>query len=255
MKNQTIENEIFNELNRLSLEILPCKEPIPLNLKNEYEEAYLLWHKVWSNTLFKLDGIENLHSNEFTRHDFCSVIYRDERAIGLFCYSQINPSLITRHSDSWFAAWPKEILFEIGKFHSNGIMPAWLAVDPEFRRSKTAYPINIGQILMETYAQIILEYGYEIGFGTTRNDRGVNKLILDTGGQKLGSSIDHGVSVDLICMHPERVQDKQSQFSEEFKYLWNNKKDHWRGIYEQQSILHPTYVKGRTSDLRTTLAN
>lgn len=248
-----MENLIKNELELLSLEILPCREPIPSHLRSKYIEAYNLWHRVWSSTLNKLDGLKHLHSNEFTRHDFCSVIFRGETAVGLFSYSEIDPSMQTRLNDSWFAAWPKEILFEIGKHYKRGLMPAWLAVAPEYRRSKNNYPINLGQIVMETYAQLILEYKYEIGFGTTRNDRGVNKLISGTGGTKVGSAVDHGVDVDLICMHPEVVEDHSTNFSLEHKYLWKNRKDHWRGNYEKKSIVHKANVPSGTSNFRLTL--
>ncbi|MAX65495.1 MAG: hypothetical protein CME66_01015 [Halobacteriovoraceae bacterium] len=216
------------ELDKLQLYIIPCSEPIPSVCVKQYEAAYDLWNLVWSKTLFELDGVKQLKSNEFTRHEFLSVIMKDDIAVGLFCYSSINLSLKVRKEDSWFDAWPKELVSKIGRECQNGLMPSWLAVHPDFRRSKSNYPINLGQVVMEIYAKIIIEYGYDMGFGTTRNNRGVNKLILNTGGTKIMSSVDHGVDVDLIQMNPTDILLKERYFSKSFKTLWENRIDKWR---------------------------
>ena len=222
------------EKNRnIRLSIFPCNEEGSLINKADYLEAYNLWYLVWSGTLNKLDGVSELKSNEFTRHDFCSVIYEESRAIALFCYSAIDLSLPTRVNDSWFSAWPKDILFYLGKNYRKSLMPAWLAVHPDYRRSSSSYPVNLAQVTMEIYASLILYYGFQAGFGTTRNDRGVNKLIYETGGIKLDEGKDHGVGVDFVLMEPENIANKMHLFSEEFKYLWENKNVNWENFYER----------------------
>ena len=222
------------EIEKLKMVIIPCREPVPVEAYQYYNSAYQLWHRVWSETLKELDGVEKLFSNEFTRHDFAIVIFRDDEAISLMCFSSINLKLEVRKNDSWFAAWPEGILLNQEIKDGLGLIAAWFCTAPEYRRSNFQYPVNTAKLVMEAFGKIVLDENYNAGYGTSRNNRGVNKLLYDVGAIKLGESIAHGCSVDLVILEPGNVQLTQLSYSNIFKKLWQNKTDFRVRGYEQK---------------------
>ncbi|MBC7537892.1 MAG: hypothetical protein H7281_03675 [Bacteriovorax sp.] len=223
-----------SEIEKLSLRVIPCRETIPPEAYHAYNSAYHLWERVWSETLKELDGVKKLFSNEFTRHDFATVLYRDDIAIALMCYSAVNLNLDVRKNDSWFESWPQEFLAEQSIREGEGLIAAWFCTAPEYRKSQLNYPINSAKLIMEAFGKIVLEDGYNVGYGTSRNNRSVNKLLYEIGGEKRGESLAHGCEVDLILVEPDKVREAQLSYSNLFKKLWEEKIDYRKRGYEQE---------------------
>ena len=223
-----------SELAKLQLVILPCHGPIKTNGHSTYNSAYRLWDHVWSETLNDLDGVKKLFSNDFTRHDYATVLLRDGVAISLICCSEANLKLEARKNDSWFECWPSNTLLEISKREGIGLIGAWFCVAPEYRKTRADFPVNIGQVVMESFGKLVLEGKYNVGFGVSRNNRSVNKVVYGIGGVKVGEASAHGCDVDLILVEPEIVREKQLSYSNILKRLWDNKIDYRMEGYEQQ---------------------
>ena len=224
---------IMRELNlfilkRFRLVILPCDE----HGENHQllDGIYQLYKRVWAKELKELDGQEEIYSNDFLRHDSLCALLFDDKPVAFFCFSAINPASEIRRGDSWFHAWPENIMKKLGQSYTYALMPQWFGVCPHFRKTNQEIPINLAQVTTEVWAKIILEFGFEAGFGTTRNNRGVNKLVQSVGGQKITSSLDHGVEVDLFLMTPENIKNAQKNFSSAFFQLWEK-----REIYGKQN--------------------
>jgi hypothetical protein len=215
-------------LEELQLVIMPCREPLDPQIHDSYNSAYQLWHKVWSETLNELDGVNKLFSNEFTRNDFVMAILSNKKAISLACYTAVDLKLDTRKNDSWFECWPKELLDDPARRPGLGVFASWFTVASEFRKRQSHSEINIAQIMVEGFGKIVLEDGYNVGFGTSRNNRGVNKMLYNIGATKHGEAISHGCDVDLILIEPSHVNRNQTHYSKEFKHLWERRIDYRR---------------------------
>lgn len=229
-----LQNLKDKEIEKLKLVLLPCREPIPEEARAAYNSAYRLWHSVWSETLKELDGVEKLFSNEFTRHDFFAAIFKGEDAISLTCYSGIDLKLDARKNDAWFESWPQDFLQKETEREAEILIGAWYCVAPEYRKSRLDFPFNVAKVMMETFGKVILDEGYSVGYGTSRNNRGVNKLLYDIGAIKYGESFAHGCTVDLVLVEPENVRKVQLSYSNIFKKLWENRIDYRKEKYEQK---------------------
>lgn len=218
----------------LKLVIIPCREPVPVEALKFYNSAYQLWHRVWSETLKELDGVEKLFSNEFTRHDFAVVLFSNDTAISLACYSSVNLKLDSRLNDAWFESWPQEILIKQKERDGEGVLAAWFCAAPEYRKTYINSSINIAKLMVEAFGRVVLDGAYSVGYGVSRNNRGVNKMLYEIGGTKLGESVAHGCAVDLILIEPENVHLNQLSYSNIFKKLWENKIDFRVRDYEQK---------------------
>ena len=219
----------------LELVILPCREPVPTNCYEKYNSAYSLWHKVWSQTLKELDGVEHLYSNEFTRHDFMSVIFQNAKAVSLMCYSIVDLNLISRREDSWFSCWDPNYL-EQQKSNSPSLFAAWFCTDMEFRKSNKAHRINVSELIIQTFAMLVLEENYKAGYGVTRNNRSVDKYSQNAGSVTVGQSSAHGCDVNLVLFEPEKIKEAQQYYSAEFMAIWNKRKDFRKGENNEREL-------------------
>jgi hypothetical protein len=221
----------------LSLCILPCSEPKNPNLKEKYDAAYKLWKSIWAPTLKELDGVEKLHSNEFTRHDFMTVIFDGDRPISLMCYSEIDLNYLPRRDDSWFENWPQSLLSKhSNKVGEKGILAAWFCTDPEYRKSGERIPFNISQVIIETYCRVILDGGFDIGYGVTRNNRGVGKYGDLVGAITVSEAVAHGCDVNLVILKPDVLKEKVNNYSEGSKSLWDQRIDYREGFYDKRLL-------------------
>ncbi len=216
-----------DELKKLKLIIMPCSDPVPEACREQYRQVYNLWHRVWSETLYQQSGLQCLHSDEFTRHHFCSAIFKDSEAISLFCYSTINLSLEVRKNDSWFSSWPRSVLDRLGVVCYHGLMPAWFCVADGHRRHQGNNPLNIAKLSVEVYAKILLHWNFSMGFGTAKNDRKVNKLLHEVGGTTCSKGVAYNSEVDHVVMYPEKVRKYEGHFSQALQSIWERRSDFW----------------------------
>jgi hypothetical protein len=194
---------------------------------HQYEKAYELWHQVWAPTLLELDGVQKLHSNEFTRHDYTAVIFDHDLPVSLICYSEVNLNSRARREDSWFNSWPVETLERFKtKTETPSLMGAWLCTHPEYRKSLGPDKTNFGQVSMEIFGKLVLDRNYEQGFGVTRNNRSVDKYAQHTGCEVVGKTMDHGCEVNLVVFRPSIVNENQKNYSQVLNYLWDNRTDY-----------------------------
>lgn len=224
------------EIEDLRLVIIPCREEIPVECYKEYESAYKLWEKIWSKTLHELDGVKKLHSNEFTRHDFASVIFKGDEAISLMCYSRVNMKLPARHNDSWFASWDKDFLKNESHREGEGLIAAWFCTDPFYRQGTSKQNINVTEIIAQTFGKLIIEGNYNMGYGVTRDNRNVADYAISMGGRPVASTKAHGCDVTLVIFDPQTLKEKQLSYSHNLKFFWSRRIDYRRRKENEQSI-------------------
>lgn len=227
----------------LQLVVLPCREPVLPVFNEHYNACYQLWEDIWSKTLEDLDGVEKLHSNEFTRHDYLSAIFKGKQAISLMCYSEVDIKLKARHNDSWFSCWPSEILNEQKNREGLGLIASWFCTHPEFRKGAAqALDLNVSQVIIEVFGKLVVEGSYNVGYGITRNNRGVDKYSDNAGGVNIATSKAHGCDVNLVLFEPSLIKEKQLSYSDELKLLWKNRIDfryNFKGKNDEQIFDRP----------------
>ena len=206
--------------------LLPCHPPITDNLREAYESTYTLWKNVWSKTLKELDGLETLHSDEFTRYDFAAVIFKNNKAVSMFCCNEIDLKLSASLEDSWFSCWPKEVLLAEQERPGLGVIAAWFCTDPKHRKSKNQSTFNLTQVCAEIFSRIVLDNNYNLGYGVTRNNRSVGKYAQNLGSTTIKKAHAHGCEVDLIFLEPSLIAKTTNSYSSESHRLWENRIDY-----------------------------
>ncbi len=213
---------------RMGLYVIPCRESITPEIKDIYNESYNLWNVVWKDTLKNLDGRDWLFSDDFTRHDFATVITLNNKPISLMCYSEVDLSLSSRRNDSWFRPWPESYLNDRANDDGLGVIAAWFCTDPKFRKkSDHNLSKNISQALIEIYGKIILEGNYNRGYGITRNNRSVDKYSQAAGSTTVAKTIDHNCEVNLVEFIPSTVREKQKGYLALTNTLWRSRSDYY----------------------------
>jgi hypothetical protein len=163
-------------------------------------EAYECWHRVWSETFRELDGTDNLFSDDFTRQDEIGALYQGNECIGVTGYRWINLEFPYFKDDSYFRAWPREILESIAATTPRVCVGSNLAVAPEWRGARHGF--RVGDLLLALHVRRFHETNPELAqimLGTMRNNRGMNALSYRLGATPIvEGAIHHGVEVDLV---------------------------------------------------------
>jgi len=210
-------------LESFSLSILPAKSLEQINTE-KYMRAFQLWKSVWEPTLKKLDGLSQLFSDGFTRQDFLCLIEYNDTAVGLCCFRSVHLRSEIELEDSWFQPWPKNLLKGLALEYPKALIPSWLTVHPDYRRSNGYFGPNISQILAELIALSCITTSSDIAFGTPRKDLSVTKLVSSAGATTLVENvIHHNVEIDLVAFFPEKI--KNRKFNNETIHLWNRRLD------------------------------
>lgn len=206
------------------LVLLPAKEP-SFEGQNLYRAAFDLWHGVWSKTLKELDGQEKTFSDGFTRQDFFAGLFQEDTCVALVMFKKIDLRFEIHWRDSWFASWDKSTLKEISEESPVCMVPSWLTVHPLFRKNSGRSDARLSTVITEVMAQMCIEMKADVGFGTSRNNRGVNKLVYHAGAIPLEKGrIAHGVEVDLVAFFPEKIEQAKQNFSSLFFDVWEGRK-------------------------------
>ena len=207
----------------MQLYILPAKMP-PASVLDLYNASFELWESVWFETLQELDGIQALHSDAFTLQDFFAVVVLDQKPAALCCFKMLDLRLQSHQKDSWLAPWPKSLIGEIAKTHPQALIPSWLSVHADYRKSSGFQGVNLALVMSEMISLVCLEVGADIAFGTPRKDRSVNKLVYQAGATCLAEDVSHhGVLVDLVSFDPKNL--RLRIFSTDTQKLWQQRLD------------------------------
>lgn len=215
----------YYKIEDFKLSLFPCR--LSNNLVNVelYNSSYNLWKDTWLPTLKELDNIDQLYSDDFTRHDIFTVISFQNTAVALCCFQKINLKISTSIDDSWFKPWPKEFLIKLSKDSELAVIPSWLTVHEKFRRSAGFDLINLGEVMGQIISIYTINQNADLAFGTPRKDRSVDKLVEAAGATTIYSNVlHHGVPVNLVCFFSEQI--KKIKFSEDSINLWKNRLDY-----------------------------
>lgn len=217
----------MNERSKLNLQlhILPSFVP-PKVCEALYEASYALWKDVWRKTLFELDGTEQIFSDQFIRQDYFGVFTDGDQPVALCCFKEMQLEHQTHREDSWFKPWPADLLTSLSREHKRWLVPSWLTVHPDYRRTKRTLPVDFAAMGIELIALMCLDTKADIAVGTPRNDRSVSQLLYRVGGKAVKKDvIHHGVSIDLVTMLPQDIKEANGNISFEMRRLWKSRVD------------------------------
>jgi hypothetical protein len=161
-------------------------------------EAYRCWHDVWTDTLFELDKLPKVTSDEFTRQDEVGAMFHGWECVGLTGFRWIDLASPMSADDSYFGVWPREARAEAMKRGSRVCVGSNLTVAAPWRRADGA---SIKELLLTLAIERFLASDADVLVGTLRNDRGMNSLGYRLGFQPLAEARLHGVDVDLVAFY------------------------------------------------------
>lgn len=180
-----------------------------------YNEAYKLWKSVWLQTLNELDGVNEIHSDDFTRQTQFGCLFWKDRCVSQVAIRECNLSLKSIRDDSILKAWDDSSL---AKAFANGpsvSIASNLCVHPEFR-GEIAENLSLKQLSFYLLSKMFLNLEHNGMIATTRVNRGANKTAYNAGATFLKKSILHNVEVDLVMyLRPE-----VTEALEKNKHLW-----------------------------------
>lgn len=223
------------DLQDFSLSVLSCS-PVDQPVPALYNAAYTLWRDIWFQTLRDLDGVDRLFSDGFTRNDFVTVISYLGTPVALCCFKKMSLRLPATLQDSWFAPWPPEFLAQLARDSETAIIPSWLTIHRDYRRSAGFGFLNLGLILAELISVVTLYAGAAVAFGTPRKDRSVHGLVQQAGAVTAFENVlHHGVPVDLVCFFRDNLA--AHAFSFETRRLWDTRR-HYYPLPKTKHTIH-----------------
>jgi hypothetical protein len=183
----------------LSYEVLDVRTP-ESRAERHIEQAYRCWQQVWSETFRELDGVERVHSDEFTRQHEIGALFLNDVCIGLTGYRWVDLSLPLHQDDSYFKVWPKAPLRRLQRDGSNVCIGSHLTVLPAWRGRRG--DISVKEILLALSVRRFQASSADVLAGTMRNDRAMNVLGFRLGFTALfQDAVLHGVGVDLVAFY------------------------------------------------------
>lgn len=225
----------------MNLFLVPAAHP-PAEARQIYDQTYALWKSVWFETLKELDGITSLPSDGFTRQDFFAAAKVGDRIAAICFFREADLTVESHRDDSWFQPWPKELLLEISQTRRRTLIPSWLTVHREFRKSSGAAGCNWSLVMSELISLVCLDVNADVGFGTPRKDRSVNRLVAQAGAVCLKEDVHHhGVMIDLVAFYPEIL--RQVNYSSDTLWLWQNKIDFRTSNYKTSVQIPQDFIE------------
>jgi hypothetical protein len=203
---------------QLSFELLDVGEHA--GRERRLEQAYRCWHEVWSETFHQLDGVERVHSDEFTRQHEIGALFLNDVCIGLIGHRWIDLSLSFHQDDSYFKVWPKNALRLLQRDGSNVCIGSHLTVLPAWRGRQGG--TSVKDLLLALSIRRFLASSADALAGTMRNDRAMNVLSYDLGFTPVfEGAIHHGVKVDLVAFYRDvLVRPPTTAAEERMEELW-----------------------------------
>ncbi|RYZ78194.1 MAG: hypothetical protein EOP04_30165, partial [Proteobacteria bacterium] len=194
------------------------------NSRSLYDECYDLWSKVWTQTLNDLDGTPRLYSDGFTRQEFLCAVEAQGVITSLCFFRTVDLTLKAHQDDSWLSPWPVQKINELADSYRFALIPSWLTVRPEYRKSAGFTQFNFSVIMSELISLLCLHLGVDIALGTPRKDRSVHSAVAQAGATCILPNVQHhSVPVDLVAFYPEKL--RKVVFRHETFNLWKTRID------------------------------
>jgi hypothetical protein len=168
------------------------------------EQAYELWHDVWSATFEELDGATELFSDEFCRQDEIAVLANGGRCLSVTGIRWLDMSLARARSDSYFRHWPGEAIDRLGRglvlITSNTVVhPDWRGSQIEAPQDCAVAPSRLAFTTIAMSIRRLLASPADSATGLSRNDRAMDRVSAALGGVPIGKIRLHGE--DTSVMH------------------------------------------------------
>jgi hypothetical protein len=183
--------------------------------------AYHCWKNVWRATLAELDNLDRVFSDDMTRQDEVGALFYEGACCGLFFHRFVDFSRPFDRDDSYFKVWPTDVLDAIAARGAKICIGSNLTVAPDWRGRPGG--VSIKEILLALSVRMFMESDADVLVGTMRNDRGMNRLGLRLGAERVhGRAIHHGVEVDLIATYRRDIgpQDIPHETTTLVERLW-----------------------------------
>lgn len=225
-------------LQSLRVEVLPGLG-VPQEATNSYLAAYETWKSVWTETLKEVDGVNQLHSDDFTRQDYIVGLFHGPKCVALCCFRRANAAVEVDREDSWFKPWPTAELSKIGDSASRGVVVSWLSVHADYRRTinnEHLKNFSVSQRLCEAINFFLQDCEMDVAFGITRNERSVNQMARYTGFRvHQSNAVHHGEPADLITTNHELLIKAQDSYPEVAFKMWNSRRSYQSAALELRS--------------------
>jgi len=166
--------------------------------------AFEHWNQVWGNTLKELDGLSELHSDDFTRQDEIFCLFSEEKCIGMICHRLVDLRYTCHHTDSYFKSWTPEAMKELTRYGTKILIGSQISVDPDWRGKTGGYGLK--EVLSAfSLDSLFARNDIDAITGTMRADRGMHNLFYEFGAKALKRGVSfHGVMVDLVAFYPRQ---------------------------------------------------
>jgi hypothetical protein len=159
-------------------------------------KIYECWSSVWRTTLYELDKVVDVPSDELTRQDEIGALFHEYECIGLSCLRWMHLDSPIFLDDSYFRVWPKDAIRAAAKHGGRACILSNLTVAPAYRRA-TEY--NVAEMVLGLAVDRFAHSEADSLIGTPRADRRVNELAYKMGFVPLAHDVvHHGVNVDLV---------------------------------------------------------
>jgi hypothetical protein len=221
-------SEIYGIFEGLRIVELPGVNP-PSHLKTEYKNAYELWHRVWSSTFEELKGVSRLYSDDFTRQEDVICLFEGSKCLFTIFFRKADITNPAIRNDSYFASWDEASLDALARDSSETIIYSYITVNEEARRGYRGLPLK--KLIVAAGVQYFLESGGSSMTATSRNGKGINKVVEQYGATpiKLDQTM-HGVPVDIAIFYKKEVSMMRNEWQDYLEPMWER-----RATYKQKT--------------------
>ena len=185
---------ISKDIHRTSL---PSGHP-QLAIENQLFER---WHQVWTETFQNLGSNPRGFAHDFSRFSFVYCLLDKAHTIVAFLCSTIFDARSSAHKEhSYFKRYPKAFI-QACEDEASPLLSSleYCYVSPEWRKAQL--PFSLVDILLCLCARRAYSWGIPRVIAVTRNDRSVNQVVYQRGGEAVVSNADlHNVKIDMISL-------------------------------------------------------
>jgi hypothetical protein len=184
----------------LSYTLLSAANPPP-EFAKLHNDAFNFWFNLWDQEFEKLK-IDPSHLREdFVRQSFVSCLSNGESIVAVFLHAFASIETHATREHRYMKENFPELFFEkIKRRGVHNVMTSnYLAVHPEWR--KDSLQIRVAPVMVGLSLRVRDLFGADGFIGVWRNDKKVNQLSYDQGGECIIADVqNHNVLCDLILM-------------------------------------------------------